>query len=1234
MKSFSIRYRLGMFFSLLFLIGFQASAQKSDQAQIELRQQAIAFFNSGDYPSAASAFSQLLSLNQRDSVLLYHYGASLSMQADKASSAITYLDPVAYSFRAPRDVQYYLGRSLMADSRFVEAASAFRNFLDKGNGSREQRTDAQQRVQHCMHAAELLIARKNIPLVSEKDIPFRNFFSSYEFVPNGGKVTPAAEQFLSKTEKSKFQDPVMFISGDQQQIYLAKIPKSAGDQTDIFQVTRQSNGQWSEAIPLPGGVNSSAAEDFVFLERSGKTIYFSSKGFNSIGGFDIFRSDYDFSKGGWSEPVNMGIPINTIGDDMLFVPSADGRQATYVTTDRAPSGRAFIRTVELPAGTLKTVHVQGFYKSIDQQMRRDARVTVIRQNDRAVVTSVNTDPNTGQYAMDVPTGEDYFLVVEGGGYVPHIERFELPADVELAEVKQSVAMDRSGADEQMQVKNYFRSLATSGVSDEQASQTLTSSYTPGRSDSTSMVEVKIGDKTIKVPQPDLQSAVKVGDVSSGIVLDEAVKDDVGMQSIPVNDLADASSISEEEDKEEVVPSTAVEIPDQVLIDVTDADLARLSLEDARDNREEAAELREDALAVRKQVEDKRALATSLIDELSELDSTSNKTRFSSLRSQADELVRSANDDESRAQSMEEMANEREQSAIFSEREAARLSKKSLNKKGDRTRVDQNDVANEERKASFVNAQNDYASGESSKETANESTKGNPAEASAEDGTETEAEISNPVSISPQREGIVGTKTETEVETAKVNRIGVSAEEKTDTEASAPDMVSAGSEVETEETRETKAESVKVSPVGSSADEMTETDATTPVVVSAEGEGFTEAIAEAETEAVKETVKETETETETETVTVKEIPSRATSQKEVSTNNELEKTTPVSVSSEIEGVNGASTTVTETAITESEVAKENPTEASAGLGIAGSSEKEKSVSVVSDTFLDQPDPTREVTGIQSDIVDVSSGGVLVTSADVVALRSQIESDAGFFSEDEPETNNPSPNALTDPVLAQELMVAARQRNERAKRFEKQAEYLQELVESMPEGVERDSLLALSYEFSSEATRQSQFSDRLVSKAKVADPDIDTEILISSSTIRQDETAVSGNDVAGNGSANDSEDSNSDVATEDASKVSASTDTDLKKSQSEPAADTDFESPQNTSPLFTTEQENIKDQTAVSEKLDTSGERVMDEDITSTAPTVSETPEVPSSGESKGINGRYESFNNDQVTDQTQ
>ncbi|MFM9028987.1 MAG: hypothetical protein ACKOQ6_13510, partial [Bacteroidota bacterium] len=97
MKSFSIRYRLGMFFSLLFLIGFQASAQKSDQAQIELRQQAIAFFNSGDYPSAASAFSQLLSLNQRDSVLLYHYGASLSMQADKASSAITYLDPVAYS---------------------------------------------------------------------------------------------------------------------------------------------------------------------------------------------------------------------------------------------------------------------------------------------------------------------------------------------------------------------------------------------------------------------------------------------------------------------------------------------------------------------------------------------------------------------------------------------------------------------------------------------------------------------------------------------------------------------------------------------------------------------------------------------------------------------------------------------------------------------------------------------------------------------------------------------------------------------------------------------------------------------------------------------------------------------------------------------------------------------------------------------------------------------------------
>jgi hypothetical protein len=61
------------------------------------------------------------------------------------------------------------------------------------------------------------------------------------------------------------------------------------------------------------------------MHPDGKTLYFSSQGHSSMGGFDIFKSVYNEKTKTWSKPENLGYPVNTTDDDVFFVISASGR---------------------------------------------------------------------------------------------------------------------------------------------------------------------------------------------------------------------------------------------------------------------------------------------------------------------------------------------------------------------------------------------------------------------------------------------------------------------------------------------------------------------------------------------------------------------------------------------------------------------------------------------------------------------------------------------------------------------------------------------------------------------------------------------------------------------------------------------------------------------------------------------------------------------------------------------
>lgn len=104
---------------------------------------------------------------------------------------------------------------------------------------------------------------------------------------------------------------------------------------DIYRIVKLPNGEWSEPYNLGPTINTPYDEDSPFIAGDNKTMYYSSNGPQSMGGFDVFLTILyetdDFT--GWSYPINLGYPLNSTGDDIYYTTTADGKTG-YISSYR------------------------------------------------------------------------------------------------------------------------------------------------------------------------------------------------------------------------------------------------------------------------------------------------------------------------------------------------------------------------------------------------------------------------------------------------------------------------------------------------------------------------------------------------------------------------------------------------------------------------------------------------------------------------------------------------------------------------------------------------------------------------------------------------------------------------------------------------------------------------------------------------------------------------------------
>lgn len=132
---------------------------------------------------------------------------------------------------------------------------------------------------------------------------------------------------LNKNINTKYWESHGFISADGKQLIFASDRPGGYGGLDLY-VSVKVNGDWGTATNLGPEINTPFNEDRPFLANDGKSLFFSSQGHTNMGGYDLFRSDL-LTDSRWSQPVNLGYPLNTPDDNIYFLPEADGKSGYY-----------------------------------------------------------------------------------------------------------------------------------------------------------------------------------------------------------------------------------------------------------------------------------------------------------------------------------------------------------------------------------------------------------------------------------------------------------------------------------------------------------------------------------------------------------------------------------------------------------------------------------------------------------------------------------------------------------------------------------------------------------------------------------------------------------------------------------------------------------------------------------------------------------------------------------------
>ncbi|NSW46328.1 MAG: OmpA family protein [Bacteroidales bacterium] len=254
---------------------------------------------------------------------------------------------------------------------------------------------------------------------------------------------------LNKHINTKYWESHATITKDGNTLFFTSDRDGGFGGLDIYRSDKDDKGEWGPAVNLGPTINSIYDEEtpFVIGDKGKYTLYFSSQGHYSMGGFDVFYSTL-LNNSKWSTPINIGFPLNTVGNDLFYVPKANGEYFFFPLNNNERGGivknNIYKAKVNLPGmkpveetkpPQLVKVLVKGVVKLADNanELPKDIAVVFYDSLKNINIASIKPSLDSGYYQNVVGPGS-YRLTFSCSGYNSKTEYVYIPENFSAKEV--------------------------------------------------------------------------------------------------------------------------------------------------------------------------------------------------------------------------------------------------------------------------------------------------------------------------------------------------------------------------------------------------------------------------------------------------------------------------------------------------------------------------------------------------------------------------------------------------------------------------------------------------------------------------------------------------------------------------------------------------------------------------------------------------------------------------------
>ncbi|MCQ2283264.1 MAG: OmpA family protein [Bacteroidales bacterium] len=247
------------------------------------------------------------------------------------------------------------------------------------------------------------------------------------------------------------------IAADGSTIYFVSSRPGGFGGMDIWRTTMTTEGTFTAPENLGATINTPGDDAAPFIHSDGKTLYFASNGRVGMGGYDLYYSTLQ-SDGTWSEPQNMGYPINTPNDEINIFINASGTQA-YISSDKEGGyGGLDLYSFELDYELRPdpVTYIKGVIKDFETGAPLAADIQLVDLISKQVITRTFSDEKTGEYLACIQTGTNVLLNVSHPKYPFYSENFQLEKSyTKLAPYLKDIKLRRADVGTVVVLKNIF-----------------------------------------------------------------------------------------------------------------------------------------------------------------------------------------------------------------------------------------------------------------------------------------------------------------------------------------------------------------------------------------------------------------------------------------------------------------------------------------------------------------------------------------------------------------------------------------------------------------------------------------------------------------------------------------------------------------------------------------------------------------------------------------------------------